>query len=102
MEVGVGVGIKVGVEVAALVGDGWREAVGAAKVGSGVEKLTVTVRVGARTTLEFWLLFWVEASKMAAAWAEAKERRVPTRKVEAIRMNNRVMSASGKAGGVHR
>jgi hypothetical protein len=97
--VGVGVGIKVGVEEAALVGDGWREAVGAANVGSRVEKLTVTVRVGARATLESWLFFWVESSKMGAAWAEAKKRRVPTRKVDAIRMNSRVMSALGKRGG---
>lgn len=98
MEVGVGVGIKVGVEVAASVGDGWREAVGAANVDSRVEKLTVTVRVGARATLESWLFFWVEFSRMTAAWTEVKERRVPTRKVEVIRMNSRIMSALGKRG----
>jgi hypothetical protein len=98
VEDGVKVGVGVGTNVATSVGGGRSEAVGAVSVGFRVGKLTIVVRVGARASPECRLFIGVASSKMAAAWAEAKERRVPARKVAAIRVNSRITSVLGRRG----
>jgi hypothetical protein len=97
-DVGVRVGAGVVMEVETPVAGGRSEAVGAVSVGFRVGKLTIVVRVGARASPECRLFIGVASSKIAAAWAAAKERRVPARKVAAIRVNSRITSVLGRRG----
>jgi hypothetical protein len=94
---GGGVGVGVGTEVSTGVADDRTEADGGVNVGGRVSILRVEVSVGARASPERGPVL-PAFSKITAAWAEAKERSVPTRKVVATKMNKRTMSTLGRRG----
>ncbi len=90
----VGTRVGVGVKVETGVAKGGSEAEGGVNVGGGVSIFSVVVSVAAGASPER-RSDWPAPSKITAAWAEAKERSVPTRKVMATRMNRMAIKALG-------